>query len=154
MKNGNLRGSVATVPPAATNGTHRGTKKNGTGPKRPAGPNAPADVCSSPEAFAAPFAATEASPVDATAWPIHPAVWFQPDLRPSAPPWTALTIERHNRIPAPDFLHPKIAPLDCRDCIDDECCGIRPVLRVRVPPSSLEPLGWDPRTVCRKEGGE
>ena len=154
MKRGDVRGSVPTAPAAEINGTHRGTKKNRTGPKRPAGHDAHADACSSPAAFPAPFAATGAGPVDTTAWPLHPAVWFQPDLRPSAPLWSVLTIERHNSIPAPDFLDPKIAPLDNRTCIDDKCCARMPVLRAGVPLSGLEPLGWDPRAVSRKETGE
>ena len=154
MKSGDLRASVSTRPAAESNGTHRGTKKNRTGSKRPVVQDAPADASSSPETFPATFAGTGAGPVDSNAWPVHPALWFQPDLRPSAPVWSGLSIERHNRIPAPDFIEPKITPLDSRQCIDGECSARMPALRAGIPPSDLEPFGWDPRALSRKEAGE
>jgi hypothetical protein len=99
----------------------------------------------------APFTRIEAEPLDAPMWPIHPAVWFQPEVPPMAPAWSSLTIERHNRIPAPGLVQFDIAPLDRADEAADESDALAPAARPGLSESDLEPLGWDPRAVCGKE---
>src|SRR5437763_700510 len=88
----------------ATNGTHRAPKKSRPAPKPPA---------EQAEPIAAPFAVTEAVPVDTEKWLLHFAMWFQPERAPSVSPWTGLSVERRNRIPAPTFAQPIATPLDC-----------------------------------------
>jgi hypothetical protein len=145
---------TATLPPAAPNGSHRTTKNNGAAPKRSLGSGARADARPAPQQIAAAFAAIEAEPIDAPMWPLHSALWFQPELAPSVPVWTGLAIERHNRIPAPGFLHSDAAPPNCPGALDSSRDALTPDARPELPPSGLAPLGWDPRAVCRKEGGE
>ena len=153
MKGADFPGLTATVPPAR-NGTHRTTKKNGAAPKRSLGSGARADARPAPQPIAATFAAIEAEPIDAPMWPLHSALWFQPELAPSVPVWTGLAIERHNRIPSPDFLHSNTAPPNRPDTLDSSRDALTPDARRELPQSGLAPLGWDPRAVCRKEGGE
>jgi hypothetical protein len=142
MKGVNLPRSIATVPPAARNGTHRATRKNGAAPKRSTGTEPPG----------APFANLEAAPIDVPMWPIHSAVWFQPELAPSVPAWSGLAIERRHRIPAPDFLHSGAVPVQRPDTLDNSRDALAPDARPEIPQSGLAPLGWDPRAVGRKEG--
>jgi len=130
----------APVPPAPENGAHRAAKKNGAMPKRPVA-----------EPLPAPFAAIETAPVDAQAWPLHSAGWLQQDMAPSAPAWTGLAVERHNSIPAHDFIHFDIAPLNRPDKLDEPGDPCTQVLNPRMPQSDLDPLGWDPRAVLPKE---
>ena len=110
MKFADFPAPPANMPPAAENGTHRAGTKNGALPKRPVA-----------EPLPAPFAAVEAGPIDAPVWPLHSAAWFQPDLRPSAPAWTGLAVERHNSNPPPDLVRCDIAPLRCPARIDEPC---------------------------------
>jgi hypothetical protein len=154
MKVADFPGLTVTAPPAARNGTHRSTKKNGPAPKRSAGGGARADARPAAQPVDGTFATMEAEPIDAPMWPLHPALWFQPERAPSAPVWTGLVIERHNRIPAPDFLHSEIAPTDRPGTLDRTCDALTPGARRELPESGLMPLGWDARAVCRKEGGE
>lgn len=154
MKIADFPGLTATVPLAARNGTHRTTKKNGRAPKRSAGSGARADARPAPQPVEATFATIEAVPIDAPMWPLHPAQWFEPERAPSVPVWTGLVIERHNRIPAPDFLHSDTAPPNRPRTLDSSCDALTPGARRELPESGLTPLGWDARAVCRKEGGE
>lgn len=154
MKGVNHTGSTTTVEPAAINGTHRTTKKNGAAPKRSGGSGARADVRSAKEPIAAPFAKMDPAPIDAPMWPLHSAVWFQPELAPSVPSWSGLTIERHKRIPSPDFLRSETTPFNCPDVLGNSRDALTPSARPEVPESGLAPLGWDPRAICPKEGGE
>jgi len=152
MKPTHLPDSTETAHPAATNGTHRVSKKNGAAPKPAVGTDAPADA-RAPEPLAGPVASIEAAPVDAPMWPLHSAIWFQPDVAPSAPAWSGLAIEHRNRIPAPDFLRSDIAPLNRPDALDNSPHALTPDASPGIPQSGLAPLGWDPRAVCWKEGG-
>jgi hypothetical protein len=79
---------------------------------------------------------------------------LQPDVAPSLPAWSGLSIERHNRIPAPDFLSSGDAPVDCPDVPDHSPEVLTPAANPRIPQSGLELLGWDPRTVCWKKEGK
>jgi hypothetical protein len=147
MKSADLPGSAATAPNTAQNGKHRAAKKNGAGPKRSAGSGATGNAPLAPEPLAAPIA-TEAAPIDAPMWPVHSALWFQPELAPSAPMWSDLNIERHNRIPAPVFLHAETAPLNRPDALDHSIDARTPGANPEIPQSGLAPLGWDPRADC------
>ena len=167
MKGTDLEGLPITPPPAATNGTHRAPRRNGArngaAPKRSAGSGPRADARPSPEPLAAPLAAPfdmiEAEPIDAPKWPLHSAAWFQPDLAPSVPVRNGLAIERRNRIPAPDFLHSDTAPPDRPEGLNRSPGALTPGTltsgtRRQLPRSGLAPLGWEPRAIGRKEGGE
>lgn len=161
MKGTDLPRLTATVSPAATNGTHRAAKRNGAAPKRSSGSGgsgARADALPLPQPLAAAFAIIGDEPgdepIDAPKWPLHPAAWFQPELAPSVPVRSGLAIERHNRIPAPDFLHSGIAPADRPEGLHSSPVALTACGRRELPQSGLAPLGWDPRAVCRKEGGE
>jgi hypothetical protein len=118
-------------------------------PERPDGSGSPATL-----AAEAPFAAIGAEPIDAPMWPIHPGAWFQPERAPSFPAWSGLGVERHNRIPAPDFWRDDILPLNCVDTCDIPAKELAPNPQPVLPDSGLTALGWDPRTVYRKEKGE
>lgn len=147
MKGADLPGSAATVPPAATNGTHRAGKKNGA--KQSSRPVAHTDERPGPEPPAAPFSTSEPEPIDSPMWPLHSGLWFQPELAPSPPAWSGLAIERHNRIPAPDFLHSGVAPVNRTDVLENSCDTLAPAACPKISESGLAPLGWDPRSVCR-----
>ena len=137
-----LPGSVATAPP---NGTHRTAKKNGS--RRPAPEPSPV--------IDAPFLGVAAEPVDAPMWPIHQSGWFQPETPPSMPAWSGLTVERRNRIPAPDLVGFEIIAVaqasEPAYVAGSEAC-VTPINPApRIPKSGLEPLGWDPRAICSKK---
>jgi tetratricopeptide (TPR) repeat protein len=125
MKGANASSFTVTAPPDPGNGAHSATKKGG----------------------AVPFAPMEPRPVDAPMWPIHPTIWFQPELAPSAPAWSGLAIERRNRIPAPGFVQPDIAPWNRASALDNACGVLIPDPRPETPQNGLALLGWDPRTV-------
>jgi hypothetical protein len=159
-----LPGSVATAPP---NGTHRTAKKNGT--RRPAPEASPV--------IDAPFLGVAAEPVDAPMWPIHQSGWFQPETPPSMPAWSGLSVERRNRVPAPELVGFEITPLEdqslahravkgCGDTAAASGGGTGSAAKSpeffaeplwsgsavpRIPKSGLEPLGWDPRAICSKK---
>ncbi|MGD1070510.1 MAG: hypothetical protein ABSB15_10255 [Bryobacteraceae bacterium] len=105
-----------------------------------------------PQPIDATFAATGAGPIDAPMWPLHAALWLQPEPAPSIPAWTGIAIERHHRIPAPDFLQFDTAPANRPGALDDSRDAIEPRTGPQLPPSGLAPLGWDPRAVGRKQG--
>jgi hypothetical protein len=149
MKGTDLPDSVATIP-AAEHGTHRLTKTSRAASKRSAGRREGFDVRSVPKPLAAPLATPETPPVDVPGWCLHPAVWFQLELAPSAPSWSGLDIERCNRIPAPDFLHSRAEPYNLPDSLDNSRDALTPATRPEIPQSGSVPLGWDPRAVCRK----
>jgi hypothetical protein len=121
-----------------------------------------------PQPMPAPFVAMDNQAIDAPMWPIHTVVWFQPELTPGVPRGSGLCIERHYRIPMPDFLnaplhtlpHPDVTPPSQTDTTDDTRDPLPPNLRPQLPHSGLEPLGWDPRAVAgscaapRKEEGK
>ena len=144
MKSADFQGAAPVAPPAPTNGTHRTAKKTlaRNAVRRPE------------EKLEVPFAATEAKPIDAPMWPIHAALWFQPDQSPAPPSWSGLAIERRNRVPAPGFLQAGPWPLNRPDHPDSSCTAVAGHARPEVPVSDLEPLGWDPRAVLWKEGRE
>jgi hypothetical protein len=152
MKGESFSDLAATLPPVAS-GTHR-TTKNSSAAKRPAGSRARADAGSAPQPVEAAFAIAGGEPIDAPMWPRHAASWLQGERTPSVAVWTGLTIERHNRIPAPGFLHFEIAPMKRPGAIESSCHALHPPVRLEFPQSGLAPLGWDPRAFCRKHEGE
>jgi len=107
-----------------------------------------------PEVSQAPFAIAAAQPIDAPMWSIHPGVWFQPD-RPPVFAGSGLELARKNRLPAGDFAASVAAsPIDCAATRETPVKPLSPAASPAVPASDLAPLGWDPRTVCRKGGAE
>jgi hypothetical protein len=131
-------------------GARRSGKKNGAASNRPVERQAGSD----PEQPTAPFVTTDATPVDAPMWRLHPVVWFQPELAPSGPEWSGLAVERCGRIPAPDFLNFDVAPLGRADSRDNSSDAATPAARPQAPQDDGAPLGWDPRSVRRKEEHE
>ena len=133
-------------------------RRNGTAPKRTAGCKLGVPVeraraaRTMPQPIDATFATADAEPIDAPMWPLHEALWLQSEPAPSIPVWTGISIERHNRIPAPDFLHLDTAPADRPGALGDSREAMRPRARPELPQSGLAPLGWDPRAVGRKQG--
>jgi hypothetical protein len=151
------------VPPVAPNGTHRSSKKNAAAPKVSARSGASTAVRNGarksgrPEArqaLDAAFAEIETKPSDASMWPLHSVLWLQPERAAQIPAWTGLGTERHNRIPRPDLLPVESPPADHPDTPDKSCVAIMPRPHCQLPRSDLAPLGWDPRTVCRKESNQ
>jgi hypothetical protein len=153
MKGAELPDWTVPVPPAAGNGTHRAARKNGAAAKHSA------ETAAAMVPVDATFVTTEAEPVDAPMWPLHPALWLQPEAAPATPAWTGLAPERHNRIAAPGFLHLDLlqidtAPPDRPGALEKSQDPLRPGTCLEFPQSGLTLLGWDPRAVCRKEGGQ
>ena len=107
-----------------------------------------------PEPLAAPFAAAQPTPIDAEMWPLHSAMWFQPERAPSCSQWSGLAVEHRHRVPAPAFAQPAVAPIDCPREPDLARDPHAPGAQPAMPHSDLAPLGWDPRTVCPKEERE
>jgi len=162
MKETNSSVSPIPVPPVAPNGIHQDPSKKAADPKRSARSMASAAVTKAARKSARPeaqppldaaFAEIETRPSDASMWPLHSVLWFQPERAALIPAWTGLGIERHNRIPRPDLLVVASPPPDHPDTPDKACEGIVPHPHCQLPQSELAPLGWDPRTVCRKENG-
>ena len=160
-----INSSVASVPvpPVAPNGIHQGPSKKAAAPRRSARSGASATVTKAARKSARPeaqppldaaFAEIETRPSDASMWPLHSVLWFHPERVALIPAWTGLGVERHNRIPRPDLLEVASPPPDHPDIPDKSSGGIVPHPRCRFPQSELAPLGWDPRTVCRKENGQ
>jgi hypothetical protein len=130
--------------PAAGNGTHRSTKKKSKSEVQ-------ADAEAGPQPMTAGFLTSTIEPVDAPMWPIHAALWLQSEQAPSIPAWTGLAVERHHRIPAPDFLHAEHVPFNQAGVLESSRDMLLPVSHGRFPESDLAPLGWDPRTVARRQ---
>jgi hypothetical protein len=149
MKDADLAASDVTVP-AGKNGLQRSRKKNGAAVTRSAGNGAAAQT----ESATQPFVAAEPGPIDLPMWPLHAALWFQPELAPSGPGWSGLTVERQGRIPAPDFVHSGLAPLDYPYSLDHSRHELTPGARPEIPQSDGAPVGWDPRAAGRREGHE
>ena len=147
MKEADLSGITATVPPVNGNGTHR-AKRNTAARKAAAGP------AEDPQIAAAPFVEMGAEPVDSPMWLVQPAGWYQPDLAPEPPSWSGLAVERRGRIPVPDFLRPDAEPfpISAEPAAPPE--HMTPGPEPLFPHSDLSPLGWDPRAHCPKEKGQ
>jgi hypothetical protein len=93
----------------------------------------------------APFAPLEIPAAFSPMWPVHPVVWFHPDIKPRLPDSSGLTIENARRVPAPGFLPLDVAPGD-QPHRSDEVCDLPSLdLRPRATASGLAPSGWDPR---------
>jgi hypothetical protein len=142
--------AVAAISPAR-NGAHRPGKRHSTATKRSNGHDAGADSRPAPQPLAAPLTATPGAPVDLPMWPLHMAVWFQPEPAPPATPaWSGLSVERRSRIPSPDFVHASVMPLDCPAPTENRADPLTPAAHPLIPQSDAAPIGWDPRTICRK----
>ena len=155
MKNVDLAISSVTIPlPAA--GKAQASKKKGAAKRSrsSSGPNVSADADSAPQPIVAEFAEMETEPVDSSTWLLHAALWFQPERGPSLPGWTGLAIERHHRIPSPDFSETETMAVDRPGMMDCACDVIKPDRRQSFPQSDLAPMGWDARSIARKEEGK
>lgn len=149
MKDVEFADVTATVPPSPSNGVHHRP------PKKKASKKSAKTVTGRERTVAQPipaeFVDIATGPADAPMWPLHSALWLQPERAAAMPEWTGLAVERRHRIPAPGLLPVETTPLDRRDALDHSCEGRKPAPRRELPPSGLTPLGWDPRAVCRRE---
>ena len=100
-----------------------------------------------------PFAAVAIEPVDASMWPIHSGLWLQPDQPPALSGYGAEAARQH-RFPAGDFAHPPIQPVDSAPRRETPVQSVLGSDRAVMPASDSALLGWDPRTLCPKEGIE
>lgn len=107
-----------------------------------------------PEVSQAPFVTMPLEPIDSPMWPVYPGVWFQPE-RPPLFFSSGLEVARHHRLPAGDFSASDVTqPVDLAAECETPGDAVAPKAPVNIPASDLAPLGWDPRTICRKEGGK
>jgi hypothetical protein len=96
------------------------------------------------------FLTAEPIPLDAEKWPVHPAIWWQPEL-PLQLPSSGLRSERRFKIPVADFRNAGPCPV-CRPAARVTAVeALAPVSNDVLPTSDLVPLGWDPRT-CLPQG--
>jgi hypothetical protein len=93
----------------------------------------------------APFMGVEAHAIDMQMWPAHPVVWLQVELRPGLPGSSSLRIERHCKVPAPDFLYFDVPPVLRPHALERVSDPLPPGVQQQLPQSDLVPLGWDPR---------
>ena len=131
--------SAGKVPSANSPASERSAGKSALG-------NSPA-----PEPLAGPVGSMEDTAIDAPMWPLQSAVWFQPDVAPAPPAWSSLAIERHNRIPAPDFAPSDTSPANRPGALEHSPEALTRAAVPEAPESGLTPLGWDPRADCWKE---
>jgi hypothetical protein len=148
MKTETFSSPTATLPPIAGSGTYRIAKKATTqAASRPR-------VAKEAQPSLSAFVSAEIGPVDSPIWPHDSALWLQGERAPSLPSWTGMTIERHNRIPGPGFLHTEVAPGDRPMGCENSLNPLRLSVPFELPESGLTPVGRDPRVVCRKDGSE
>src|SRR4029077_15509621 len=81
----------------------------------------------------APFTATEIQAIDTQMWPVHSVVWLQPELRPEAPRSSTLRIERHYKVPAPDFLYFDVPPTSHPDTLEPVADPLPPGVQPQLP---------------------
>ena len=154
MKNVDLAIASVTIPPPASDTPGPSRKKGAAKRLRSSRkPGVPEHGDSAPEGVVAQFAEIPAEPVDSPTWLLHAALWFQPDRGPALPAWTDLAIERHNRIPLPDFLDLELVAADRRGLVDGECEVLHPERQRQLPESDLAPTGWDARSIAPREEG-
>jgi hypothetical protein len=132
-------------------GVRRSTRKRAGGRKsRPADsePLVPAPAPLSDFLSAEPIA------LDAAKWPVHPAIWWQPDLPLQLPVSSGLHAERRFKIPVADFRKAG-ASLECRPPTRAAAAeALAPLWNDALPASDLVPLGWDPRTCLPQRGNQ
>jgi len=131
--------------------THSRTAKTNGAPQaslgthRPETPRASRQRTKREAAKLAPFAPAEIPASGAPMWPVHPVVWFHPELKPRLPDSSGLTIESYRKLPAPDFLPLEVTSADQPHSADEVCDPPLPDVKHRLPTSGLAPSGWDPR---------
>ena len=116
--------------------------------RRPARPRAEVRQAAT-EPGLAEFVEFEVRAIDTEKWPISPVVWWQPDLVLGPPHRSGLRNERKHKTPAAGFLNADVAPV-CGAGAVSAPDAVAPALPVRIPRSSLAPIGWDPRTSLGK----
>jgi hypothetical protein len=150
MRATDLQGLTPNGALARQNDTASASSAAGVAPKRSttrrksrvtpdAGPAHPAQKL-------APFTAAEIQAIDTQMWPVHSVVWLQPELRPEAPRSSTLRIERHYKVPAPDFLYFDVPPTSHPDTLEPVHDPLSPGVQPQLPQSDLVTLGWDPRS--------
>jgi len=152
--NGSLKPNGAAPPDANGNGRLAGSRRGG----RPASAKRAAakrfDVPIQPLPEAAGFLKTESQAQDAPMWPIHPAMWLQPELRLAVPAESGMRIERRHTVPAPDAIPISMNFVNHPASPDKTAQPVLPRLEHRLPASDLAPLGWDPRVAAHAAGKE
>jgi hypothetical protein len=94
----------------------------------------------------APFIAAEIQAIDTQMWPVHTVVWLEPELKPELPRSSTLRIERHYKVPSPDFRYFDVSPTSHPVTPEAVRDPLPPGMQPRLPQSDLVPLGWDPRS--------
>ena len=145
------RGGRRSVPHAKSNGAARAPHAAGAMNGRHNGRTAPARASRARslrgESKLAGFISVDRQASGAPMWPVHPVVWFQPELKPFLPSSSGLTIETYRPLPAPDFLRLEVSPADQAHRPDEVSAPLAPKLEPQLPPSRLAPSGWDPRSL-------
>ena len=152
--NGSVKPNGAAPPDGNGTGRLAGSRR---GRRPPVAKRAAAkrfDIAIQPLPEMAGFLKTELAAQDAPMWPIHPAMWLQPELRLAVPAESGMRIERRHTVPAPDAIsismnfvnHPALPDKTARPAL--------PRLERRLPSSDLAPLGWDPRVAAHTAGKE
>lgn len=83
--------------------------------------------------------------IDAEKWPVHPVIWWQPELPLELPRSSGLRNERRHKVPAGGFLAVNAEPRCVAGTPDTTALPVAPELPWAIPSSDLTPLGWDPR---------
>jgi len=95
------------------------------------------------------FISAEPTALDSEKWPVHPAIWWQPEL-PLQLPSSGLRSERRFKIPVADFRNAGPSP-ECPPAVRVAAAeALAPAWNDVLPASDLAPLGWDPRTCLPK----
>lgn len=110
--------------------------------KRPT--EAPVEIAPAPAPLAG-FLDVAVRAIDAEKWPVHPVIWWQPELPLELPRSSGLRNERRHKVPIGGFL----AVGGQASCVagraDTTALPVGPELPQAIPSSDLTPLGWDPR---------
>ena len=114
------------------------------GGRRPA-PTKRIERVAKPAPELAGFVKAESQAQDAPMWPIHPAMWLQPELRLHVPAASGLRNERQHSAPSPEFVRGTMKPAGRTSPIEKTVHPVVPRVAQRLPASGLAPLGWDPR---------
>ena len=151
MSAGNFHGIVNGA--GERNGTAAGGTIGPRGPRR-AGPAKRVDRAAKPGPELVGFIKTELQARDAAMWPIHAAMWLQPELQLAVPASSGLRSERQHTVPAPNFLREPMLPASRPPSPEKTVHPVLPQVSQQLPASGLAPLGWDPRVDAHGAGKE
>jgi hypothetical protein len=105
---------------------------------------APAEMIVAPAPLAG-FLGVAVRAIDAEKWPVHPVIWWQPELPLELPRSSGLRNERRHKVPMAGFLAVSREPQCAAGVRDHTAIPLAPELPQTIPASDLAPLGWDPR---------